>query len=72
MKNFANVAVDHPEHSSGDNPGVMFDCRGKRWAIAVKTAFDDTRSAVRKHSQRCGSDCGVKRGAWAGADKLEE
>lgn len=34
---FTNVDVDHPVNASGTNPDVMFDFRGKRWAIALKT-----------------------------------
>ncbi|TQN55375.1 hypothetical protein FLX27_29890 [Agrobacterium tumefaciens] len=34
---FSNVDVDHPVSASGTNPDVMFDFRGKRWAIALKT-----------------------------------
>lgn len=34
---FSDVELDHPIRASGDNPDVMFDFRGKRWAIALKT-----------------------------------
>jgi len=33
----SNVALDHPTKSKGDNPDVMFDFRGQRWALALKT-----------------------------------
>lgn len=32
-----NVALDHPVTSKGDNPDVMLDFRGQRWALALKT-----------------------------------
>lgn len=34
---FTNVDLDHPVSASGTNPDVLFDFRGKRWAIALKT-----------------------------------
>jgi len=37
MRFAANIALDHPDHSRGDNPDVMLDYRGKRWALAIKT-----------------------------------
>lgn len=33
----SNVALDHPVNSIGDNPDVMLDFRGERWALALKT-----------------------------------
>lgn len=32
-----NIALDHPINSKGDNPDVMLDFRGQRWALALKT-----------------------------------
>lgn len=37
MKFGSNVALDHPLNSKGDNPDVMLDFRGSRWALALKT-----------------------------------
>ncbi len=37
MKQSPNVSVDHPQNAKGDNPDVMFDFRGQRWALALKT-----------------------------------
>lgn len=37
MKFAKNVRLDHPDRSRGDNPDVMFDYRGKCWALAIKT-----------------------------------
>jgi hypothetical protein len=31
------IALDHPVNSKGDNPDVMLDFRGQRWALALKT-----------------------------------
>lgn len=33
----SNISLDDPNHSKGDNPDVMLDFRGKRWALALKT-----------------------------------
>jgi hypothetical protein len=33
----SNIALDHPVNSKGDNPDVMLDFRGQRWAVALKT-----------------------------------
>ncbi len=33
----SNVELDHPVSSKGDNPDVMLDFRGHRWALALKT-----------------------------------
>jgi hypothetical protein len=33
----SKVELDHPVNSKGDNPDVMFDFRGQRWALALKT-----------------------------------
>lgn len=33
----SNIALDHPVHSKGDNPDVILDFRGQRWALALKT-----------------------------------
>jgi len=33
----SNIALDHPVNSKGDNPDVMLDFRGQRWALALKT-----------------------------------
>ena len=33
----SNIALDHPVDSRGDNPDVMLDFRGQRWALALKT-----------------------------------
>jgi hypothetical protein len=33
----SNIALDHPVNSMGDNPDVMLDFRGQRWALALKT-----------------------------------
>jgi hypothetical protein len=32
-----NVLLDHPVSSKGDNPDVMLDFRGQKWALALKT-----------------------------------
>lgn len=37
MRFGSNVKLDHPTSSKGDNPDVMFDFRGQRWAFALKT-----------------------------------
>ena len=33
----SNIALDDPTRSKGDNPDVMLDFRGQRWALALKT-----------------------------------
>ena len=33
----SNIALDHPNHSKGDNPDVMLDFRQQRWGLALKT-----------------------------------
>lgn len=33
----SSIALDHPVNSKGDNPDVMLDFRGHRWALALKT-----------------------------------
>jgi hypothetical protein len=32
----ANILLDDPKNAKGDNPDVLFDFQGKRWAIACK------------------------------------
>jgi hypothetical protein len=37
MRFSQTVTLDDPNHSEGDNPDVIFDYDGKKWAIACKT-----------------------------------
>ncbi len=49
-----NIALDHPIKSKGNNPDVMLDFRGERWALALKTLhgraprsiYDNIKSAT--------------------------
>lgn len=40
------IALDHPVSSKGDNPDVMLDFRGQRWALALKTLHSRTPRTI--------------------------
>jgi hypothetical protein len=42
----SNIALDHPVNSKGDNPDVMLDFRGRRWAVALKTLHSRKPRAI--------------------------
>jgi hypothetical protein len=46
MKQFTNVSIDHPIKAKGDNPDVMFDFRGQRWALALKTLHSSNPQTI--------------------------
>lgn len=60
------IALDHPEHSKGDNPDIMFRYDGIKWALACKvpngdstiSAFDNIKSAV-EQIDRSNADRGI-------------
>lgn len=60
------VRLDHPVHSKGDNPDVMLNYLGRRWALAIKTPssrqgqslFKNISDAARQ-IERCAADKGL-------------
>lgn len=50
-----NVALDHPNCSKGDNPDVMFDWNGHRWAIAIKATTTMQGQTLYEHMTKAAS-----------------
>ena len=42
----ANIDLDDPNNSKGDNPDIMFDYKGIRWAIACKAMHSDKEKTL--------------------------
>ena len=41
-----NICLDNPSNSKGDNPDIMFDFQGERWAIACKALHSNNEKTL--------------------------
>lgn len=41
-----NVDLDDPKNSKGDNPDIIFDYKGEKWAIACKAMHSDKEKTL--------------------------
>ncbi|GEM_PF-3459207 len=42
LPEFDNLVLDDPDNAKGDNPDLLFDAFGKKWAIAAKVLHTET------------------------------